>query len=78
MPRKPTSDKERMRGVALGRRLSERRRTAKMTQGQVAAAADMSTDTLRALEQGKSANPGVFLIVDLARELGVTVEELTK
>ena len=78
MPRRPTSEEERLRGVALGRQLSERRRKAKMTQDQVAAAAHISTDTLRSLEQGKSANPGVFFIVDLARELGVTVEELTK
>ena len=78
MPRNPTSPDQRRRGLALARRLSEHREATHKTQDQIATAAHISTDTLRSLEQGKSANPGVFFIVDIARELGVTVEELTK
>lgn len=78
MPRRPTSPEQRQRGLALARRLSERREATDKTQDEIAGAAQISTDTLRALEQGKSANPGVFFIVDVARALGVSVEELTR
>jgi transcriptional regulator with XRE-family HTH domain len=64
--------------MALARALGERRRAQGWTQAEVAESAGLRLDTLRTLEQGKSANPGVFYIVDLARALGVTVEDLTE
>jgi transcriptional regulator with XRE-family HTH domain len=66
------------RGLALARELSQRREGLGKTQAEIAEAARVPLDTLRAIEHGRSANPGVFFIVDLARVLGVKVEELTR
>lgn len=78
MPRAPVTAVQRQRGHALAQQLRQRREGLGKTQAEIAETARLPLDTLRALEQGKSANPGVFFVVDLARVLGVTVEELAQ
>lgn len=64
------------RAKRLARALSEQRVAAELTQAQLAERSGVSLDMVRALEQHRAGNPGVFFIVDLARALGVSVEDL--
>jgi DNA-binding XRE family transcriptional regulator len=76
--RLPTSSRLQKRSKRLGAALARIRQGQHLSQPELAQRAGVSLDTLRALEQHRSGNPGVFLIVDLAQALGVPVEELTK
>ena len=76
MPRTPTSDAERLRGEALGRAIRAARQEANKTSERVAVEADVSVDTLRRIEQGRIANPGVFTVAAIAGGLGTPLEAL--
>lgn len=52
-----------------------RRRALKITQAELAAATEVSRQTIIAIEQGDYA-PSVFLALRIARTLGSTVEDL--
>jgi putative transcriptional regulator len=65
------------RTTAAGRRNRVRRArlAAELTQAELAAAADVSRQTIVAVEAGDYA-PSVYLALALARRLGASVEEL--
>jgi putative transcriptional regulator len=65
------------RTTAAGRRNRVRRArlAAELTQAELAAAADVSRQTIVAVEAGDYA-PSVYLALALARRLGTSVEEL--
>ena len=56
--------------------LQSRRRELGLTQEQVAVRSGIGIDTFRAIEQGKSKNPGFFFIVDLSRALEISLDAL--
>jgi transcriptional regulator with XRE-family HTH domain len=62
----------------LGARLRDARQRRNLTQQQLATRADIKLDTLRSIEQGRTANPGVFTLLRLAEELGVTLDALVR
>lgn len=78
MPRTKLTDAERRRGVRLAATIKAQRTRAKKTQEELADAARVRLDTLRALENRRTPTPNVFLIRDIARALGVTMEDLLK
>ncbi len=66
------------RSASLVDRIRRRRVELGLTQQELATRAGIGLDTLRSIEHGKSKNPGVFFVADLARVLNVTVESLTE
>ncbi|MCX3064170.1 helix-turn-helix domain-containing protein [Streptomyces beihaiensis] len=74
MVRTPLTPEERERGERLGRLLREARRGRSMTE--VAAAAGVSVETLRKIETGRAPTPAFFTIVAVARELGLSMDDL--
>lgn len=55
-----------------------RRRRGNRSASVLASAHDVNLDTWRSIERGKIANPGFFLIADIAAALNVTMEELAE
>ena len=76
--RRAITPEQARRSARLAERLKARREEILLTQEELADRAGIRIDTLRAIEQGKSKNPGVFFISDLALVLGVPVEHLTQ
>lgn len=76
MVREPLSDIERDRGARLGRLLRDRRGARSMVE--VAAAADISVETLRKIEGGRIPTPAFFTVAAVARVLGVSLDELDR
>ncbi|MZD07580.1 helix-turn-helix domain-containing protein [Streptomyces sp. SID5785] len=74
MVRTPLTPEERERGERLGRLLREARQGRSMTE--VAAGAGVSVETLRKIETGRAPTPAFFTIASLARELGLSMDEL--
>ena len=70
MGRSKTTADEWRRGADLGRALQAERTSKKRSQRQIADGAGVPVDTLRRIEQGKVANPGVFTIAAIASSLG--------
>jgi transcriptional regulator with XRE-family HTH domain len=60
----------------LGARLRRARLHAGLTQSELAARAGVKLDTLRSIEQGRTANPGVWTLAQLAEQLGETIDSL--
>ncbi|MEV0584642.1 helix-turn-helix transcriptional regulator [Nonomuraea sp. NPDC050310] len=74
MVRPPMTPAERLRGERLGTVLRQARGDRSIVE--VAAAADMSAETLRKIETGRIATPAFFTIAALATTLGVSLDEL--
>ncbi|WP_425827921.1 helix-turn-helix domain-containing protein [Streptomyces fractus] len=74
MVRTPLTPEERERGEHLGRLLREARLGRSMTE--VAAGAGVSVETLRKIETGRAPTPAFFTVAALARELGLSMDEL--
>lgn len=74
MVRTPLTPEERERGERLGRLLREARLGRSMTE--VAAGAGVSVETLRKIETGRAPTPAFFTVAALARELGLSMDEL--
>ncbi|MFI0235411.1 helix-turn-helix domain-containing protein [Streptomyces sp. NPDC016845] len=74
MVRTPLTPQERERGERLGRLLREARLGRSMTE--VAAAAGVSVETLRKIETGRAPTPAFFTVAAIARELGLSMDEL--
>ncbi|MFJ4716623.1 helix-turn-helix domain-containing protein [Streptomyces sp. NPDC088785] len=74
MVRTPLTPEERERGERLGRLLREARRGRSMTE--VAAGAGVSVETLRKIETGRAPTPAFFTVAAVARELGLSMDEL--
>lgn len=78
MPRHATTLEQRARGEALAMTLSQHRRARGLTQEQLARDADVSLDTLRALEAKRTAAPSFFLVTDLSRVLAVSLDDVAQ
>ncbi|WP_338702025.1 helix-turn-helix transcriptional regulator [Streptomyces sp. Q6] len=74
MVRTPLTPEERERGEHLGRLLRAARLGRSMTE--VAAGAGISVETLRKIETGRAPTPAFFTVAALARELGLSMDEL--
>ena len=64
------------RGRRLATALRQERLDRGWTQEQLAGRVGWSLHTLTRLERGGISNPGVFVIADFAREMGVDLQEL--
>lgn len=62
----------------LGRRLREARERQNLTQQDLAVLSGVKLDTLRAIEQGRTPNPGVLTILRLADALDTTIDALVR
>ncbi|MEV5608806.1 helix-turn-helix transcriptional regulator [Streptomyces sp. NPDC052225] len=74
MVRTPLTPEERERGEHLGQLLREARQGRSMTE--VAAGAGISVETLRKIETGRAPTPAFFTVAALARELGLSMDDL--
>ncbi len=74
MIRPPLRPEEHARGRALGRTLRTLRGSRSLHD--VAAAAEISPETLRKIESGRIATPAFFTIIALCRALGHSADEL--
>jgi transcriptional regulator with XRE-family HTH domain len=64
--------------ASLGRRLQQAREHQQLTQRELALRSNVNLDTLRAIEQGRTPNPGVLTVLRLADELETTVDALLR
>ena len=78
MARAKITDRERLRGADLGQALQTARTDKRKSQSQVASDAGIPVDTLRRIEQGQVANPGVFTVAAIADALGRSVSYFVK
>ena len=74
MARHPVSDAKKHQGRALGEEI--RRRRAGRPASTLAASGGVQLDTWRRVEQGRVADPGFFLVADMAEALQVSLNEL--
>jgi transcriptional regulator with XRE-family HTH domain len=63
-------------GPSIGELLVNARRQAGWSQDELARRAGLKLDTLRAIEQGRTLNPGVLTMRAVARALGVSLDSL--
>ena len=78
MPKPPLTDEDRRIGRALGAALGARRDELDVTAEQVANDAGLPLDTLRRIEQGRVANPGLFTAAAVAERLGIHLGDLAR
>lgn len=76
MPRQPLSSREIRRGKALGARIRSVRLASALSQEQVAARADISLDTYRSIESGRTAAPSVFIVAAICRALKIDLRSV--
>ena len=76
MPRTPLSDDVRERGRRLAEALRSHRSDVGLTQEELAGRVAWSLRAVTRLEEGDTANPGFFVVADLARELGLDLQDL--
>ena len=62
--------------VTFAQKIKDRRTAKNLSQETLAAMVGVSTDTIRKIEQQKTASPGVFLIVDIAMALKLDLKKL--
>jgi transcriptional regulator with XRE-family HTH domain len=74
--RRVASEEVQLRGARLAAALRSRREQADWSQDRLAEESGVKRDTLRAIEEGRTHEPGFFNVVDLARELRLVVAEL--
>lgn len=78
MPKQPLTEEERRIGRALGAALGSRREELDVTAEQIANDAGLPLDTLRRIEQGRVANPGLFTVAVVAERLGIHLGDLAR
>ncbi|WP_084541457.1 helix-turn-helix domain-containing protein [Nocardioides alkalitolerans] len=76
MPRPQSTPEQLARAGRLGRRLSALRRQAGLSQEALARLANVSTETVRKIEQGKTASPELFTFAALMDHLASTIDEV--
>ena len=64
--------------AGIGARVRQARERRGLTQFELSARADIKLDTLRAIEQGRTTNPGVLTLLRIADELEVTIDFLAR
>lgn len=74
VPRPALTEQDQRRGRVLGQVLAQARGSRSCDS--VARASGVVVDTLRAIERGSVASPGVFVVSSVARTLGLTVDEV--
>jgi transcriptional regulator with XRE-family HTH domain len=74
--RKPTSRETERRGQRMAEILRVHRNRRGLTQEALADRSGVSYATVRKIESGDTADPGFFNVADLARVLGIKLEEL--
>lgn len=74
VPRRELTETDRVRGRALGQALVEARGS--RSTDSVARASGVVVDTLRAIERGSVASPGLFVIAAVSRELGLSLDQI--
>lgn len=74
--RRAKTEEEKERGEILGKEIQRRRLRQLKTGEQFAVTAGISVDTLRSLEQGRVADPGVFVVAAVAAALECEVDAL--
>jgi transcriptional regulator with XRE-family HTH domain len=67
-----------MGALTIGDRLRELRKSAALTQNDLAAAADVSVEVIRKLEQNRRLTASIGTLTRIARVLGVNVDELLR
>lgn len=77
MARSARSSRDLLRGEALGRQLRQARTSQGLAREEVARRAGLSVETLRKIEQGKTAAPELFTVHALAQALGLSLDAIT-
>ena len=62
--------------IDVGQRVKRARESRRLTQLELATLAELGIDSLRAIEQGRTPNPGIRSIVAIARALEMTIDGL--
>jgi transcriptional regulator with XRE-family HTH domain len=78
MGRPRLDDRQRARAERLGRLLADKREQQSLSQEELARRAELSVDTLRSVEQHRTAAPSFFLVAALTGALNVSLDELAK
>lgn len=76
MPRPKLSVEERQRGHRLGVALADARHNAGIAAERAAHTAGVSVETVRRIERGNIANPGVFTVAAIAEAIQIAVGDL--
>ena len=78
MPNRPTRDvnPHREEAARLGRELKSRREDFKLSQQALAERAGIAIGTVRALESGRTVDPGLFTIINVVRALELQLEDV--
>ncbi len=73
MARKAATLQEKAFGAAVGTLISRARQHQELSGQDLARLADVSIDTIRSLESGRVASPGLFAVSRLSNALGLTL-----
>lgn len=75
MGRRKVTEQDRTRALRLGIALGQLRGN-RLSAERLARLADVSVDTVRKLEQGRSAHPGLFIVSAIVHELGGNLSDV--
>jgi DNA-binding XRE family transcriptional regulator len=78
MPRRKLDGRQRARAKRLGEHLARSRTKRGLSQEALARSVDVSVDTLRSVEQHRTAEPSFFLVAALARPLGLSLDDIAR
>lgn len=78
MGRPRVDERQRARAQRLGRLLADSRQQQNFSQEHLARSAKVSVDTLRGIEQHRTAAPSFFLVAALAGPLDLSLDELAQ
>lgn len=78
MPNRPTREvnPHREEAARLARELKSRREDFKLSQQALAVRAGIAIGTVRALESGRTVDPGLFTIINVVRALELRLEDV--
>ena len=78
MGRRALADVDRSRASRLREALETERRARRLSINDLAVDSAVHYETVRAVLGGKSAGPSFFIVADLARALGLSLDELAR
>ncbi len=78
MPRRKLDAHRRARASRLGKLLAESRTANGFSQEGLARSADVSVDTIRSVEQHRTAEPSFFLVAALAQPLKLSLDQVAR